>query len=181
MVRTYKIKNQLLIIFLVVGFLIGILYVNVVSWNGMFLSELFQKTTLHQMGQIEIIHEKYFWYVVKERCYYLILLCILACLKWKKIFVGIVLGISGFLYGVLMVLAVLQLGIKGILFCLVGLLPQMIFYGMAYGVLLSYWYYFPERKWNRMKTIFVIVMFGVGIITEVYINPLLVKGIVRII
>lgn len=179
--RTYKIKNQLLILFLVVGFLSGILYANVVSGNGVFLSELLKKTTLHQMGQVEIIHEEYFWYIAKERCYYLGILFVLACLKWKKILVGTILGVSGFLYGVLMVLAVLQLGIKGILFCLFGLLPQMIFYGMAYGVLLSYWYYFPERKWSRMKTIFVIVMFSVGIITEVYINPLLVKGIVRII
>lgn len=147
----------------------------------MFVSELFQKTTLRQVGQIEIINEKYFWYVAKERIFELLILCILSHMKWKKLFVGIVLGISGFLYGVLMVLAVLQMGIKGILFCSVGLLPQILFYGMAYGVLLCYWYYFPERKWNRMKTIFVMVMFGVGIITEVYINPLLVKGMIKII
>lgn len=181
MVRTYKNKSQLLIIFLVVGFLLGILYENIVSQNGMVVSELFQKTRLQQLEQIEIINEKYFWYVAKERIFELALLCILAHMKWKKWFVGIVLGISGFLYGVLMVLAVLQLGIKGILFSTVGLLPQILFYGMAYGVLLSYWYYFPDRKWNRMKTMFVIVMFGVGIITEVYINPLLVKGIIKII
>lgn len=179
--RTYKNKGQLLIILLVAGFLIGILYANLVAGDSIMLSNIFKKTTLQYFKQAEIVSEKYFLYVLRERIMCLIFICFLSCIKWKKIYVGIVLGTTGFLSGVLMVAAVLQLGIKGILLCIAGMLPHTIFYGFAYGILLWHWYRYPSNKWNKAKTIFAIVMFGAGAITEVYLNPWLVKGVIGII
>lgn len=179
--RTYKNKGQLLIVFLVAGFLIGILYANFVAGDGIMLSGMFEKATLQHFKQTEINSGKYLLHVVRERIGCLVFICFLSCLKWKRVYAGIVLGVIGFLSGVLMVSAVMQLGIKGILICIAGMLPQWIFYGLACGVLLWYWFQYPMNKWNKAKTVFVLVMFSGGIITEVYLNPWVVKGIIGII
>lgn len=179
--RGNKSKNQLLFLFLAVGFLIGIIYENVITARSIIPAELFSTSNLQAYLKVDIITEKYLWYVAKERILLLALLCVLSCLPWKKLFVSASLLICGFLTGVLTVSAVLQLGIKGILLCFIGILPQGIFYGMAYGMLFTYWFHFPERKWNRVKTIFVILMFMAGIMVETYVNPFLIKLFIRMI
>lgn len=178
--RAYKNKNQLLMIFLVVGFLLGIIYENVILKNSAVTTELFLRSNLQRYLQTEVITEKYLWYVIKERVLLLGVICILSCMKWKKMFVSLCLGLIGFLAGMFSVLAVLQLGIKGILFCVAGMFPQAIFYGLVYGILFTYWFCFPESQWNRAKMVFVIIMFLAGVIVEAYINPVIVKAIIRI-
>lgn len=177
--RISKNKNQLLILFLVAGFFIGILYQNFMAKD--MLSSVFEKSTLQYFKQTEIVKGKYFWYVLRERVECLAIICLLGCIRWKKVLVGGILGIVGFFNGVLMVSAVLQLGIKGILLCLVGMLPQGIFYVFAYGLLLWHWYRFPSSKWNKAKTIFVFITLGVGILLETYVNPWLVKWMIGMI
>ena len=95
--------------------------------------------------------------------------------------VGVGMLWTGFLLGVLTVSAVIQLGIKGILLCTVGLFPHMICYGLAYGVLLLFLYRYPHRQWNGAKTIFVGFLMFLGIVLEAYLNPILLKMIIRMI
>lgn len=178
--RRYKNKNQLLIIFLVVGFLIGVIYENVISKNQVVTTEIFLKSNLQRYLQTDVIAEKYFWYVIKERVIFLAVICVLSCMRWKKLFVAICLILIGFFSGTFCVAAVLQLGIKGILLCFAGMFPQMIFYGFLYGMLFVHWFRFPERQWNRTKMIFVILMFVVGMVLEIYVNPIIVKFVIRI-
>lgn len=178
--RMNKSKGQLLIIFIAVGFFIGILYQNIVSTSSIIPADVFVKSNLQRYLQTDVITEKYLWYVIKERVMLLAIICILSCTKWKKLLVVATLGVSGFLGGVLTVSAVLRFGIKGILLCLMGVFPQMIFYGMAYFMLFIYWFRFPERRWNHTKLIFVIVMFLMGIILEAYVNPILVKWVIKL-
>ena len=177
--RTGKNKNQLLIIILAVGFLIGIIYQNVLSSRNMLTVELFHRDKLQQYLQTQVVAEKYLWYVVKSRVMILAIVCLLSCIRWKKMLVVSFLLIIGFFGGILTVSATLQLGMKGILLCLAGIFPQGIFYGTMYWILITYWFYYPERQWNRVKILFLTVLFVVGIIVEVYVNPLLVKGIIR--
>lgn len=179
--RTKRIKSQLLIIFSAVGFLLGILYQNLISTKSSISVELLTRGNLQRYLQTEVIAEKYLWYVIKERLLLLSVICILSCMKWKKLLVGLCLGIGGFLGGILTVSAILQFGIKGILLCIIGVFPQGIFYGMAYFMLFTYWFRLPEGRWNRAKLIFVIVMFLTGIILEAYVNPLLVKWVIKLI
>lgn len=179
--RTFKNKGQLLIGLLVAGFFVGILYANFVARDSIMLSSMFEKTALEDFKQTEIMNEKYLLYAVRERIGCLVFICFLSSIKWKKVYVGIVLGVAGFLSGVLMVSAVMQLGIKGILLCIGGMFPHAILYGLAYGILLWHWYRYPMNKWNKAKTVFVLAMFSGGIITEVYLNPWVVKGIIGII
>lgn len=178
--RGYKNKNQLLIVFLVVGFLIGVIYENIVTKNQVVTTEIFLKSNLQRYLQTEVIAEKYIWYVIKEKVFLLLIICILSCVKWKKAFVVLSLVLIGFFAGVFCVAAVLQLGIKGILICIAGMFPQMLFYGFMCGMLFVHWFRFPERQWNRAKTIFLAVLFILGILLEIYVNPIIVKFIIRI-
>lgn len=176
----YKNKNQLLMILLVVGFLFGIIYENIISKNQIVITEIFSKSNLQRYLQTNLIAEKYVWYVMKSRVTSLIIICILCCMKWKKIFVSLCLLLTGFFTGTFCVAAVLQLGIKGLLLCFAGLFPQMLFYGFLYGILFTHWFYYPERQWNRTKTLFTVVLFVVGILLEVYVNPILVKFVIGV-
>lgn len=178
--RTYRKKSQLLIIFLAVGFFIGIIYENVNSVNHMIPTEMFLKSNLQRYVKTEVLSEKYFIYVMRERLLLISCLCLLSCIKWKKVFVAFCLMIFGFFVGIILVSAVLQLGINGILLCFVGCIPQGIFYVMAYGILFVYWFRFPEKQWNRAKLIFIVLMYALGILTEVYVNPILVKWCIKI-
>lgn len=177
--RTYKSKSQLLIIFLAVGFLIGIIYENVISIGNTVPTELFLKSNLQRYLQTEVVAEKYILYVIRERLLLLLILLFFSRMKWKKTFVTLCLFLLGFLTGVLFVMAVLQLGGKGIWLCLVGVIPQGIFYALTYSMLFAYWYRFPEKQWNRAKLIFVILTYSLGILTEGYINPILLKWCIK--
>ena len=72
------------------------------------------------------------------------------------------------------------MGIKGSLLCLVGLFPQFVLYIPAYVVLLWYCYTVPHTRWNRQKTIFVSLAMSVGIILEIYVNPIIVKAFLSV-
>lgn len=178
--RIKKSKGQLLILFLAVGFLIGILYENVLARSSVVLSDIFLRSNLELYLKTNILSEKYLWYVAKARILLLATVCIFSCFRWKKLFVILCLAVFGFFAGVMSVAAVMQLGIKGILLCIAGILPQGIFYVMAYSMLFAYWFRYPESRWNRAKLLFVIIMFLAGIVLETYVNPALVKLIIKI-
>ena len=178
--RMNRNKGQLLIIFLAVCFFIGIIYENIISKGNVLFSELFMRSNLERYLQANVIGEKYLWYVVKSRLLILATACILGCFRWKKLFVILCLFLCGFFAGIISVAAVMQLGIKGILLCLAGILPQGIFYVMAYSMLFLYWFRYPESRWNRAKLLFVVVMFLAGIVLESYVNPTLVKLVIKI-
>ncbi len=179
-VKLYKNRNQLLIIVLAVGFFVGILYENIVSKSRGMSIELFQSYFLKQFAQVEIVAEEYLWYVARARVVPFLLLLLLGCLRWKKTIVSIFISWTGFLFGVVIVSSVIQLGIRGILFCLAGLLPHAIFYILAYGIYLLHLYRYPSQHWNGTKTIFVILMMVLGIVLETYLSPIIIKCIVRI-
>ena len=178
--RMNKSRGQLLILFLAVGFLIGIIYENVIARSSVVLSEVFLRSNLELYLKTNIIGEKYLWYVAKARIILLATVCIFSCFRWKKLFVILCLTVCGFFAGIMSVMAVMQLGIKGILLCIAGILPQGIFYVMAYSMLFAYWFRYPESRWNRAKLLFVIIMFLAGIVLETYVNPALVKLIIKI-
>lgn len=174
-------KNQLLIVFLVAGFFSGIIYENLISKSQGMSIQIFQSYFLSRYTQTKIIVEEYLWYVMQVRVIPFIAICILGCLKWKKLLTTFWLAWTGFLSGVLTVSAVMHLGIKGILICMVGFFPHIICYGLAYGILLIYLYQYPENQWNGVKTIFVVLMMFLGIMLEAYLNPILLRFVLRII
>lgn len=179
-VKYYKNRNQLLIIILAVGFFVGILYENIVSKSQGMSIELFQTYFLKQFAQVEIVTEEYLWYVARARMAPFLLLCLFGLSRWKKTLVSICIAWAGFLLGIITVSSVIQLGIKGILFCLAGMFPHIIFYVMAYGVYLLHLYHYPSRQWDGTKIVFIALMMFLGIVLETYLNPIIIRSIIRI-
>lgn len=179
--KIYKKKGQLLVIVLVVGFLIGIIYENIMTRNFEFTVEIFRAYHLEKHQNVSIISEEFFWYVAKIRFTMILIILVLGSLKWKKLFVASCIGYIGFLSGILAVAAILQMGIKGLLICVGGMMPHMLFYIPVYMVILCYLYEYPKRNWNWTKTIFTILAFFIGIVTEAYLNPVLMKIMLKMI
>lgn len=173
-------KNQAFAIFLSLGFFVGILYQNIVSSTYNISFNSFQEFYLKQYSQTNIVTEDYLAYITRMRGMTFLTVCILGCMKWKKVIAAGCIGWTGFLAGIITVQAVLWLGIKGIFLCLTAMFPQMIFYGLAYMILFFYLYDYPVRKWNMQMTLFAGAMLVIGILFEAYLNPILLKGFIKI-
>lgn len=172
--RIHQSKNYFVILYML-GFLSGILYANFIARSYITMTGIFHEYFLNQYTQMNIVAEEYFLYLLQWRVLPFVAVALLGCTRLRKAAaVGCLLW-TGFSGGVLAVAAVLRMGAKGMLLCLAGIFPQLIFYIMAYAMLLWYLYKYPESRWNSTKTVFVILMLGAGIVTEVYMNP----GIVR--
>lgn len=88
---------------------------------------------------------------------------------------------SGFIFGVMIKLFYLWYGIRGMGLLITAMLPQLIFYWMAYG--LVYWE--SDRQCmcmnrNYLPLFVAIAVVIMGIILESYVNPILVNGYVKI-
>ena len=161
--------------FYMAGFLIGILYANIVAKNYVTSTGIFSEYFLSQYISIEVVAEEYMLYILQVRLLPLAGLFLVGQTKFRKIAVVFWFIWVGFSSGMLLVAAIMQLGVKGVLLCLIGLTPQFVFYIMAYVVLLWYFYTYTVSSWNRGKTIFVTLTMALGIISEVYVNPILMK------
>lgn len=178
--RLFKNKNQFLAMFLAGGFLAGILYTNMISSRYVTTGGIFDPDFLRQYSRTEIVEEEYLWYILRARLLPLGLLCTIGCMKWKRALTAVCLIWTGFSGGVIAVSSVIAFGIKGILFCVVGMFPQVLFYGFAYVILLWYFYTYPRGRWTVKKTTVVVVTMAIGIILEVYVNPLLMKAVISL-
>lgn len=87
---------------------------------------------------------------------------------------------TGFAAGILSVAAVLRMGLCGMLLCIAGIFPQYIFYVPAYLLLIRYYYRYPQSEWNGTKTGFTVMMIVAGILSEVYLNPGIVRWFVKV-
>lgn len=179
--KIYKKKSQLLVIVLVVGFFVGIIYENIMTRNFGFTVEIFRAYHLEKFQSVSIISEDFFWYVAKIRFTMILIMVVLGSLKWKKIFVVGCMGCMGFFCGILAVSAIIQMGIKGLVICVGGMMPHMLFYVPVYIMILCYLYEYPKRNWNWTKTVFTILVFFIGMVTEAYLNPVLMRLIFKII
>lgn len=167
-------KKQIAV-FYMAGFLIGILYANLMSKEYLSMTGMFNQYFVNQYVQTEIVIQEYLLYVTKARIVPMICLVVLGCLRIRKAVVVAFICWTGFLSGILFTTAVMKMGVKGIIFCIILLLPQFLFYVAGYMILLWYLYCYPESRWNISKTIFFIVLMAIGIILECYTNPILVK------
>ena len=179
--RSNQKKNQLLIVYLVVGFFVGVVYENIVAKTKVVTLDLFFQNNLQLYLETNIVTNKYFVYVLRERFILFLGIALLGYFRWKKLLAVVLSAVTGFLIGVLVILAVLQLGFGGVLLCMACLFPQGLFYGMAAYLVIIYWHSYPKQRWNQIKSVFVLVMLGLGIIVEVYVNPFVVKWMIQVI
>ena len=169
-------KGQMLAFF-VPGFLLGIIFVNLIVKKYMTETGIFSDLFLSQFTSVQIDIRSYLPYLLRLRIVPLILLAAASLTRLRKAAAMLFLVWTGFTAGVAVSSAVAGLGLKGCLLCAAALIPQFLFYIPAYVILLRYCLGAPQVRWNRQKSIGVALMTAAGIILEIYVNPSLVRGL----
>ncbi len=173
-------KAHILWLCLGIGFVVGIFFENLITKNQEGTLKIFQTYFLEQYQEMVIVKEEFLFYIAKMRVISFFILCMLGCFRWRKAVSIFVLLWTGFLAGLLSVASVLSLGVKGILLCLAGVIPHFLFYGIAYGILLLHLFSYPKNRWNVSKTMITVLMLLAGILLETYINPYILKWLIKI-
>lgn len=160
------------------GILAGILFVQ--SQKESALAGIFSEYFLNQYASLKMDYKRLFRYVGGYRCgQYLCLICC-GTLAAAPLLFGGLLFLLGMTWGTMISLSTIRLGFKGVVICVFGLLPQLFFYLPAFGWI---WMWFWQNGYSRKKYLllagvgFFFLFFG--IISEVYLNPLILQHILR--
>ena len=162
--------------FFYAGFFLGIIYVNFIAKKYVAEPGIFSDYFLEQFVNMKIDVREYIFYLLRLRVLPLLVLAALSFTKVRKISAVLFLLWTGLSGGILISSAAAGLGIKGSLLCITALFPQFLFYIPAYLILLWYCYEAPQNRWNRQKTVFIVLSMSVGLIMEAYVNPVIVKA-----
>ncbi|EOS81750.1 hypothetical protein C817_00479 [Dorea sp. 5-2] len=168
-------NRRFLALFCMLGFLIGIIYANLMSKDHIASMGIFNEFFLNQYSQEEINMPEYLWYIVRIRVMPAILVAALGCTKLRR---GVVAGFliwTGFCGGMIMTAAVLKMGIKGLILCLIALAPHLVFYIAGYLILLWYLFTYPDSQWNLSKMVSTALFLAVGVLLECYVNPIIME------
>ena len=175
------IKNQSRVVILIymIGFLLGIVYMNMSAGEYISSMGIFNRNFAEQFQKADIEGVQYLGYLIRLRVLPAIILAILGTTRFRKIGSTAFLVWTGILCGVYFTCAVMNHGVSGVLFCVVGLLPHMACYLFAYGILLMTIFFYPKKQWNYEKTIAFCLAICMGIALEYKANPVLVKMILK--
>ena len=175
------IKNQSRVVILIymIGFLLGIVYMNMSAGEYISSMGIFNRDFAEQFQKADIEGVQYLGYLIRLRVLPAIILAILGTTRFRKIGSTAFLVWTGILCGVYFTCAVMNHGVSGVLFCVVGLLPHMACYLFAYGILFMTIFFYPKKQWNYEKTIAFCLAICMGIALEYKANPVLVKLILK--
>lgn len=181
------------------GFLFGIFVLNI--WRDSFFREmeLLNVASLSRLRYMQVDGSTFFMYVLRERLGTVALLCLLATTYIGTVALSVYTLYMGTLAGIVLSVASIRYGIKGILLILVSVLPQYLLLVPAYIMLIGWCWrlcnalYHPERHCEGgygtpkqilfRKVVQLLVIVGiifVGSIVESYINPILLSGFLKI-
>lgn len=160
------------------GLLTGIIFVQ--GQKNTAFAGIFSEYFLNQYASLRIDYEKLLRYVVNCRCGQYALLVCCGALAVAPFLFGMLIFVFGMTWGSMISISTVRLGLKGVVICVAGVIPQLLFYAPAFGWLLL-WIW---RHGNNRKKYFFLAAAGffflfLGIITEVYINPLILQQILR--
>ena len=181
------------------GFLIGILVLNI--WRDFFLQdmELLNVASLSRIRYMEVDSGTFLLYVLKERMGIVVLLCLLATTYLGTVAVSVYALGMGTMAGVVLSVASIRYGLKGILLILISVFPQYLL--LVPGcIMLMEWccrlctlLYHPERMGDMgygtrkqhllRRVVQLLVIVGIlllGSVLESYANPVLLSGFLKI-
>lgn len=161
------------------GFFVGILYSNFVSGAYIAGTGILDDYFLEQYARMEINTAEFLWYVAYLRILPAMLLFALGCTRFRKAAALFYIAWTGFSSGMVLVTAVMKMGVKGIILCLLCLIPQIICYIAGYLMLLWFLFSYPSVRWNMSKTMCFSLFMLTGILLECYVNPVIVKMFLR--
>lgn len=164
------------------AFLFGVVGTNILASKEWINTACLHRHQLLQLSYSEIHYESYLVELLLLRFKTIMILGLLGKVisaRWVHHLFG---GIISVMFGIVLTCSILANGVWGVLLFLAILFPQWILYVGAY----MFWGDFNERKFtgweNKRKPIRVVllVLFVVsGCMTEAYINPVVLKMIIR--
>lgn len=157
------------------GFLCGILYVNFAAGRYLADTGIFSEYFLKQYESANLVAREYIFYLAGIRIVPFLAVTGLSFTRGRKAAAVGFLMWTGFSAGMLLAMAVLSMGMKGVILCVVGVLPHFLLYVPAYVVVLWYALNYPQCRWNRQKTVFVVITMLMGMILEGYVSPVFMK------
>ena len=161
------------------GFFIGNIYANIFLKEYIASIGIFSDYFFNHYILTEINEKRYLIYLFQLRIFPVVMLCGLGMTKFRKLIIVVFLIWTGFLYGIIVAAAIIKMGIIGSVFSLLIIFPHMFFYFVAYIILLRNIYRYPMLKWNYMQMIIMFFFLCIGIATECYVNPLLIKMFIK--
>lgn len=162
------------------GFVVGILYTNLVAIDYLTMTGIFNGYYLSEFANQKFIIIEYLPRIIWNRLIPLMVVIVLAYSKLHKVIViGLVMWV-GFLWGIFMSLGIAQLGMFGIVVCIVSVMPQIVFYIPTYLIVGIYGYQYPNSSINMSKIIVGSSCFVMGIVMECQVNPYMLKWIINI-
>lgn len=173
-----NINSGVYLILFFAGLLAGIIFVQ--GQKDTAFAGIFSEYFLNQYASLRIDYEKLFRYVAGCRCGQYALLVCCGALAMAPILFGILIFVFGMTWGTMISISTIRLGFKGVVVCVAGVVPQILFYVPAFGWLLLWiWKQGNNRKKYLLLAAAGFFFLFFGIITEVYINPLVLQQILR--
>lgn len=162
------------------GFIGGIFYTNMLAHDYLSMTSVFNQYYLEEFMGTDILANDFIIHVTILRLLPIIILMILAYTKFHKVGILAMVMWIGFLWGIYLSVGVVVLGIKGIIICVLGIIPQIFFYIPAYLMVMVYAHQYPVVRWNIGKTLVVILCILCGVVIECNLNPMIMKWFINI-
>jgi len=160
---------------MLLGFISGIIYGNLFAKEYILSIGIFHEYFVDQYLSIKVNIEEYLWYIIRNRITPILFLVLAGCTKYRKVIISLFIVWTGFSFGLILTAAIFKLKLKGIILCLISILPHFICYIGGYLMLLIYYMSYPNSRWTGAKTISFILFWLLGVISECYINPGLIE------
>ncbi len=167
MVNVKKVTGSVLI----VGFMFGILYVNMFVSEYFYISGLFSQDYIYSFAEKEYIMTEFIGELIYRRLLPLVLFYLAKRIRFRRPMLLLIILWYAFIFGSYLSMGVMMYGVKGLFLCLFSVFPHILFYLVAYYLVFVYAYHVPIIKWNVSKSIVLILSILCGIVLECTINP----------
>lgn len=178
------------------AFVAGIFMANIMGREAVSNAGILNDYFVEKFQYTEINGENLFFYILGERVPLLLLLLLLAFTAFGIIGGILMIGWQGFSVGFMLASAIAKYGMKGILLVLGGLFPQYLFYLPVYLLYCYLTVYLRQRMYMEgrgpildrgyicaaglLAGAGLLILFAAGIFLESYINPVILKQILKI-
>lgn len=184
-------KVQKQVILFLAGFVLGVLYIYMIGCQE---TDFLGIQSLMQISFLEIGYRDYFLYLLKRRGLLGLGMVLIGMTAAGQLLLAGIVMYFGMSIGGMLSVMILRYGWKGIMLGLGFCLPQDLFYipagSMGISLMAAYGrkkndrlqiYHTGEKKKNQLRRILsVLGVTIIGILAECYVNPLLVKTVLKI-
>ncbi len=126
------------ILIYMLGFFLGIIYLNVASTRYVVDVGIWSEWFRSQYLGYDLKSFDYMWYIAQIRLLPAVGLAILGGTKFRRIAAYLFLLWAGLASGMILTSALLMLGVKGLILCVISMFPHFLCYIPAYAMLLLY-------------------------------------------